>query len=226
MRKFPTPRTEVDEVEVDLKFVLSGLNQTAAQDEGREASVATIFTKIAKDISDGFFNILLGTAKEFNFSPETVRILKGFEHRIYLSQDLLLYLQRERGHLIKKGELVYDRALKNIEKLLDKRFEKSEHNDKYLFGDSKLTEKQLDDLKKKVFAELKVESQLKSIRQPIKEAYQGDRDFKVEVDVTVDKLAETPDAAISTIKVKTNVRNYIWSKIEHEGKTWRALNPE
>ena len=47
-----------------------------------------------------------------------------------------------------------------------------------------------------------------------------------EVDVTVDKLAETPDAAISTIKVKTNVRNYIWSKIEHEGKTWRALNPE
>ena len=42
LRRFPTPRTDVDEVEVDLKFVLSGLEQTAAQDEGREASIESL----------------------------------------------------------------------------------------------------------------------------------------------------------------------------------------
>lgn len=229
LRRFPTPRTDIDEVEVDLKFVLSGLNQTAAQDEGREASTATIFIKIAKDISDGFFDILLKMAKELKFSPETVKILKGFEHRIYLGQDLLLYFQRERGHLITEGKLDYGKASKNIEELLNKRFEKRKQDEdkyKYLFEDSELSEKQLEDLEKKVFAELKVESQLKSIRKPVQEAYKGDGDFKVAVEVTVDKLAEIPDSAISTIKVKAHVRNYIWSKIEHEGKTWRALNPE
>jgi len=220
LRRFPTPRTDVEEVEVDLKFVLSGLEQTATQDEGRETSTATVFTKIAKDISEGFFDSIIEMAKEHaNFSPDTAKKLKGFEHRIYLSQDLLLYFQRQRSHLIKEGKFDYKQARDSINQLLKRSLNE-------LLGDSGLTNKQQSDLEKKVFKALNVESQLESIRKPIQEAYKGDGDFQVAVEVTVDKLAETPDSAISSIKVKARVRNYVWSKVEHEGKTWRALNPE
>jgi hypothetical protein len=220
LRRFPTPRTDVEEVEVDLKFVLSGLEQTAAQDEGREASTATVFTKISKDISEGFFDNIIEAAKEYpNFSADTTKKLEGFEHRIYLSQDLLLYFQRQRSHLIKEGKFDDKEARDYINQLLKKRLDD-------LLGDSGLTDKQQNDLEKKVFKALDLDSQLESIRKPIQESHKGDGDFKVAVEVTVDKLAETPDAAISSIKVKARVRNYVWSKVEHEGKTWRALNPE
>lgn len=220
LRKFPTPRTEVEEVEVDLKFILSGFQHTMAQDEGREASTATIFTKLAKDISDGFFGIVLQAVAAFpRFSEDTGRKLKGLEHRIYLSQDLLLFFQRERGALIRDGKFDHDLALKRIHQLLQNRLME-------IMGDSGLTEEDQDRVYEKAFADLELPALLKSVQDPVQQSYHGQGDIKVAVEVTVDKLAETPEAAISSIKVKARIRNYIWSKVEHEGQTWRALNPE
>ena len=81
-------------------------------------------------------------------------------------------------------------------------------------------------LEKTVFSKLNVESLLKSIKKIVEKNHRGDVDLKAAIEVSVDKLAEAPESAISSIKVKAQVRNYIWSKVEHEGETWRSLNPE
>ncbi len=220
LRKFPLPRTDVDEVEVDLKFVMAGLEATTDQDESRESSTATIFTKIAGNLSDGLFeNMRAASGKFANLSEQTANRLEGLEHRIYLSQSLLIYFQNHRAQLMHDGKFDVGKALSDIKQLLKSNLEEQ-------LGDSGLTENQLQDIEKKVFANLKIENHLKSIKKPLEESYNGDADFRATVEVTVDKLAEAPDTAISSIKVKARVRNYIWSKVEHEGKTWRSLNPE
>ncbi len=220
LRKFPLPRTDVDEVEVDLKFVMAGLEATTDQDESRESSTATIFTKLAGDISGGMFENMYAAAKEYaNLSEQTAKRLQGLEHRIYLSQSLLIYFQNNRAELMRDGKFDVNKASKDLDQLL-------KSNLKEQLGDSGLTDNQLQDVRKKVFANLKIETLLKSIRKPIEESYNGDVDFRATVEVTADKLAEASETAISSIKVKARVRNYIWSKVEHEGKTWRSLNPE
>ena len=220
LRKFPLPRTDVDEVEVDLKFILSGLEETEEQDEGREASTATIYTKLAKDISEGLFDNILEASKKYaNFSSDTAKRLSGFEHRIYLSQSVLLYFQRNRGALIKDGKFDTREARNDLDQILKTRFDEQ-------LGDSGLEENQLAELEKKVFSKLNVESLLKSIRKIIEKNHRGDADLKASIEVSIDKLAEVPESTISSIKVKAQVRNYIWSKVEHEGETWRSLNPE
>jgi hypothetical protein len=220
LRKFPLPRTEVSEVEVDLKFVMSGLDSALEQDEGLETSTAPLFIKLSKELSDGLFEHLLETSKKYaNLSPETAKRLKGTEHRIYLSQSLILYFQRNRGKMVKRGKFNLRQASSDIGQVLRARADE-------LLADSGLADKQLDDISKVVLKKLDIESQLKSVEKPMLAAHEQEAEFRVGVEVTADKLAEAPEASISSVKVKAQVRNYIWSKVEHEGETWRSLNPE
>ncbi len=220
LRKFPLPRTEINEVEVDLKFVMSGLESSVEQDEEMETSMAPLFIRFSQEISDGLFENMSAASKKYaNFSPDTAKRLVGTEHRIYLSQSLILYFQRNRGKLVKKGKFNIREAVGDIEKLLRSRYHE-------LLADSGLSDGQLDEMQKAVFKKLDIQSLLKSVEKPMLAAFAADDGYKVAVEVTADKLAECPEASISSIKVKAQVRNYIWSKVEHEGETWRSLNPE
>ena len=51
--------------------------------------------------------------------------------------------------------------------------------------------------------------------------------FVVDVDATSETLQTLPESAITTLTIKTQVRNYVWSQVdEKEGKTFRKLSPE
>jgi hypothetical protein len=220
LRKFPVPRTEISEVEVDLKFVMSGLEPAIDQDENLESSTAPMFIKLAKELSDGLFEAMAEASAGYSsISSDTVRRLKGTEHRIYLSQSLLLYFQRNRNRLIADGKFNIREAVGEISGILKSKFEE-------LLEDSGLSEGQSGQMEKAVFKRLNIEKQLRVVEKPLLEAQKQDAAYTAAVEVTADKLAEVPEASISSIKVKAHVRNYIWSKVEHEGETWRSLNPE
>ena len=51
-------------------------------------------------------------------------------------------------------------------------------------------------------------------------------DYNVSVEVSAEKLQLLPENLVSTIRIKAGVKNYTWNEIEHEGETWRSLNPE
>lgn len=243
LRRFPTPRSEIDEVEIDLKFTISGIAYNPSQDENREAMAANIFIKYADQITQIFFDALVQCSgnlekekKITESDPGTLRKIHGFEQRIYLKQDILLYFLRHKGGLdqkIKKG-----RAFKRIKALLSDRFkiidkdelseEESELAVKYLFQYSALSKEDLKTLERCVFKEFvdeALKTALREMSEPLQYVWEKDGDQKITVEVTADQLIETPENAISTIKIKSRIQNYVWTEVEHEGKNWMALNP-
>src|ERR1017187_6588154 len=78
-----------------------------------------------------------------------------------------------------------------------------------------------DDMKKKV------KDGLVTMRAEISEAYKEPGDFKIQVEVTPDKLKDQP--ALSSIKVVSSIKNYTWSKVDVDPRDLhniRTLNPE
>jgi hypothetical protein len=253
LRRFPAPRTDIDEIEIDLKFAISGLEVNPSQEENREAMAATIYVKYSDYIAQAFFDAILNTLNklkedqkidEEKIDSQTLRKIHGLEHRIYLRQDLLLYFQSHKGRLltrIRDGSVYKDIK----EKILHRVFEKIDEDElseeqlrlakSLLFQMSNLSTADLALLEKHVFKDI-IDKKLKKILQEMKEPLSfvwersGDSklegDKKISVEVTADKLAETPESVISHIKIKARVQNYIWTKVEHEGRQWRSLNPE
>jgi hypothetical protein len=245
LRRFPTPRSEIDEVEIDLKFTISGIAFNPSQDESREAMAANVFIKYADHLSQTFFDGLVNCVDKLKkegkieaLDPITARKIYGFEHRIYLKQDILLYFLRHKGRLsreIKDGSAF--KHIKNI--ILSQRFyiiekaelseEEQERTLKCLFQGSPLTLKDLESMQQAVFKESvddDLKKTLKEMQEPLKFVWENEGDQKITVEVTADKIRETPESAISTVKIKSRIQNYVWTKVEHEGKKWRALNPE
>lgn len=244
LRRFPAPRSEIDEVEIDLKFAISGIAYNPSQDENREAMAANIFIKYAEQITQSFFDGLIHCLGKLDkeqkigaIGSKTLGKIHGFEHRIYLKQDILLYFLRHKGRLLKK--IKDGSARKDIKNnILSKRFKKIyktelteqelEEAVKYLFQESMLTKQDLKMIAQRVFKE-SVDDALKKafqeMKKPLQYVWEEKGDQKLTVEVTADKLQETPESAISTVKIKSRIQNYIWNKVEHEGKKWRELIP-
>lgn len=243
LRRFPAPRSEIDEVEIDLKFAISGIKYNPSQDENRESMAADLFIKYSDKITQAFFDGLINCLgklekekKLIKIDQKTFRKIDGFEYRIYLKQEILLYFQRHRDSLnemIKDGsayrDIKYEILHKRFEKInIDKDKPSEKELEKLLFQDSDLSKENLEVLEQYVFKE-SMDDTLKKTFQELGErllyAWDKEGDQKITVEVTADKLQETPETIISTIKIKSRIQNYIWTKVEHEGKEWRALNP-
>jgi hypothetical protein len=253
LRRFPTPRTDIDEIEIDLKFAISGIEINPSQEENREAMAATIFVKYSEYITEAFFDAILNSLDRLlkekkidneKIDPQTLKKIRGFEHRIYLRQDILLYFQLQKDRLLAK--IRDGGAHQDIkENILHRVFEKIDEGElsesqlrmakSLLFQDSKLSTTDLKLLEKHVFKDAldkKLKEILQEMQEPLSYVWErkGDEkiegDKKISVEVTADKLRETPESVISLIKIKARVQNYIWTKVEHEGRQWRSLNPE
>jgi hypothetical protein len=253
LRRFPTPRTDIDEIEIDLKFAISGIEINPSQEEDREAMAATIFVKYSEYITQAFFDAILNSLDRLvkdnridkeKIDPQTLKKIRGFEHRIYVRQDFLLYFQLHKDKLLAK--ISDGSAHKDIkEEILHRVFEKIDNGElseqqlrlakSLLFQDSMLSRTDLELLEKHVFKDTldrKLKEILREMEEPLRYVWErkGDEklegDKKISVEVTADKLRETPESAISLIKIKARVKNYIWTKVEHEGRQWRSLNPE
>lgn len=253
LRRFPAPRTDIDEIEVDLKFAISGLEVNPSQEENREAMAATIYVKYSDYIAQAFFDAILNSLDKLKkekkidkekIDPQTLKKIRGLEHRIYLRQDILLYFQSHKGRLLTR--IRDGNTHKDIkENILHRVFEKIDEEElseeqlklakSLLFQMSNLSTADLAVLEKHVFKDI-IDKKLKEILQEMKDplSFVWERsensnlegDQKISVEVTADKLAETPESVISHIKIKARVQNYIWTKVEHEGRQWRSLNPE
>jgi plasmid stabilization system protein ParE len=245
LRRFPIPRTDIEEVEIDLKFAISGIETNASQNENREAITADLLVRFSEAIAQYFFDALIGgidklVAEESIPHPdeETVKRIRFFEHRIYLKQDILVYFQRHRERLVKL--LDSDKVLSDlIEDIMERRFYTLETDpqetkgidvNQLLFQQSPPEIKQvLGDIKAAVLDKAFKEGlsvMLKELEEPLSAIWHQGGDKKANVEVTVAGLSELSEQAVSTIKVKARVKNYRWSKVEHEGKRWRALDPD
>lgn len=220
LRHFPTPRTQVEEMDVQLKFAISNVIQNPTQSVDRESSAATIFIDFSYDLSEHFFDALSDALEgKQGIARETWRKLNSLEQRIYLRQDLLKYFQRNQGSLIQEGEFQVDEALNELEGLITRRV-------KWMLSDSELSDEQVEQIQEAVLKALKLKKQLQALIKPLRFAWQNEGDFKVEVEVLANKLQDLPESILGSVNVKTTIRNYVWSEVEHECRKWWSLTPE
>lgn len=221
LRHFPVPRTEVDELEVQLKFAIASIDLNPAQTVSRESSAATVFVDFSYDLSEQFFETLDDSLEDVeNVSRDTWRKVNSLEQRIYLRQDLLKYFLREQGSLIDaQGEFQVNAARGEIGGLLGRRIE-------WLLQDTELTGSALKKIVDTTLRALRLDAQLKELVEPLRFAWEQGGDFTLDVEITAEKLQGLDPGHLASVQVRTRMRNYLWSEVEHEGRRWWSLNPE
>lgn len=214
LRRFPVPRSEVDEVELDLKFVISAVRVDG--DVQHEVTTATVFTKFSFDIAARVFDQLLAESGD---DEDLTRLLKRTSSRITLQQELLLYFERNQGHLIQEGQLNTEDAERSLRPRILAFL-------KELLEIKEMPEK-LPVLQSIVESSLALGEQVKQLAAAIDAAIANRGDCRLDVGVTSDVLSQAPATTVSSLKVTARVRNYIWSQVgEKDGKIRRALSPE
>jgi hypothetical protein len=224
LRHFPVPRTEISELDLDLKFAISQIELNPAQGIEREANAASIFLDLSYDLSECFYeemhDILVDLRKKGRIiSEDMLTQASSTVQPIYMRQDLLRFFQREHGSLFEEGVFQLDKAREEILEILQK------HAD-FLFGEE-LTGKDKKDTFDRLTKAIKLESRLKALAEPLRAAWNRAGDFRMDVEITAEKLGELNSEQLSSVHVRTHVRNYKWSQVEHPGsRPWWTLNPE
>jgi hypothetical protein len=223
LRHFPVPRTEISELEVELKFAIAGIELNPTQSIGREANAATLFIDFSYTLSESFYEALHETLVDLKGQNKPIddTLLSQAASQvnaIYLRQDLLRYFQRDQGSLMVEGKFQVEKAQREIRDILRKHLDG-------LLGEG-WTDRDKKDVFDRVSRSLKLESGLKALEEPLRYAWNRAGDFKVDVEITAGKLSELNSEQLSSVHIRTRVRNYKWSEVEHQDRRWWTLNPE
>jgi hypothetical protein len=222
LRHFPVPRTEISELEVNLKFAVSQIELNPTEGIEREANAATIFMDFFYTLSECFYEELhdglLGyRTKGRIISSEKLHQAASGVNTINLRQKLLRFFQRQYGSLFEDGTFQVKKAREEILVILQEHFDD-------LMGEE-LADKQKE-LFEQVVKATHLDADLKGLVEPLRYAWERARDFKMGVEVTAEKLGDLESDHLSSVSVRTRVRNYKWMPVEHEGQRWWTLNPE
>jgi hypothetical protein len=231
LRKFPVPRSDVEEVEIDLKFSIAEVLSSQVNAEGREANVAFLLERTVEELVATFLDLARAFTsrdenKDLAASLENL-LTKGFNStalRIELRQKVLRYFIESYTHLIgPQGDFNISTALRDLHR-------------PFFYGLAEYREEgvkwsDLDDSVNRIFGHVFQQndfmSVVESLSAPIQNIWQKNYDARLEVEVQGDKLAQLSDAAISTIKIKAVVRNMIWTEVKvDERKSRHALTSD
>lgn len=232
LRHFPVPRTEISELELDLKFAISEIELNPAQGIEFEVNAATIFVDFSNTLSESFYRELRKLLVKLGEQDRLIKdeVLKETSwgvQTIYLGQDLLRFFLRRHGSLIKEnGEFQVLKAQEEILEILQGKF-----NYWVYIKQAGEQEKDLDKEKEKLFNQITqaihLRHDLEALEKRLSSAWEQAEDFRMEVEIAAEKLGELNSEQLSSVHIRTRVRNYKWSEVEHPGRRpWWTLNPE
>ena len=224
LRHFPVPRTEISELEVNLKFAISEIESNPAQAIEFEVNAATVFIDFSNTLAASFYRELHNSLTELRrqgrlISADELRQAASGVETIYLGQDLLRFFLRHYGSLIEDGELQVDKALEEILEILQTKL-------RYLVSEE-WTDKDKKDLLNRITHAIHLKSGMEELKKSLRSVWKQAGDFGMEVEITAEKLGELSSEQLSSVHIRTRVRNYKWSDIETPDKRpWRTLLPE
>ncbi|MEQ9062779.1 MAG: hypothetical protein RIE58_01285 [Vicingaceae bacterium] len=238
LRLFPVPRTEIKEVEIDLKFAISAINIDAERSEDRDAKLSGIFEKYSELISDAFFDKLMNANKRSTMNwPIWQSLVLDFdnpENRVALITELVDFFEENRNNLLieelGQAEGESDSNVVNLnlkkEETYDGIFDVF---DEVIFDQIDLAANaKAKDLLSNAKSNIRSEVYFKVLESMNGEVeYLESSEYMAEVLVSNQELQELPESSISSIKIVTTLKNYVWSQVEEkDGKTIRRLIPE
>ncbi len=218
LRKFPIPRADIEEVEIDLKFSLAEVVPSVADTQGREANAANVMERGVEKIVATFLDLarayVYGQANEDIANALRTTLSRGFSSttvRIELRQRALRYLIESYSHLIgPEGDFDAARVRRELRRPFLWGFAEYRHDG----IETDAVEEALRPVFDHVFAHDSLAEAVDALAAPIKKIWLEYFDARLDVVVEGHKLAELGDGAVSTIRVKASVRNMIWTEVK------------
>lgn len=221
LRQFPVPRTEIDEVELDLKFTIDGMTEEPVQNETREATFAIVLERANEAIAQTIMDSIRVTATRL--IADNQRKISPLGVLVKLRQHILGCLSQNSNTWVdSKGVLDVDAASRGIRLAVEQLLEKVFPGQKQDFSN------QLNH----VFTETEgneVSAQLKKLSDTISELWRQESQSRIDIVVDRDKMIQMNHEMVCSIKVKTHVRNYVWVDVDPKDdvdEPWRRLTHE
>lgn len=246
LRRFPVPRPEVTEVEIDLKFQIGSIAPEPTQHELTEATLATIHEPFAHRVTLAILDAL-GAELERKTREPQLRVAPSVEHKAgrtwvvidvrkavlkalldawgragdaRTAEDAVRLAAKVRSAVA--AQLARDLEPTDAERAADERAQPPPPAGPAARTVRDLTGATLDR------ARPQVEDLLKGLADELARASGGRGDCRVDVEVGHDRLSQAAEGALSSIRLKATVRNYVWTQVATEKgeQHWYALNPE
>ena len=234
LRRFPVPRADVEEVELDLKFSIAGVPDSEVNNESQEANAAVLFERSVERLVATFLDIARDrNEKDKSFNETWWKYLtKGFNStslRIEMRQKVLRYFIESYTHLIDDdGKFNADLALHELERPIRWAME-SGAKDEYAPGTEGEREMKLAlrDLVTPLLGDKEIKQAVAAMGPSIKSIWHGNSDARLEIMIEGGQLSQLSEAAISSVKIKAVVRNMVWTEVKvGERETRNALTSE
>lgn len=236
LRRFPVPRADVEEVELDLKFSIAGVPDSEVNHESQEANAAVLFERSVERLVATFLDI----ARARNESDQAFNdtwwkyLTKGFNStalRIEMRQKVLRYFIESYTHLINdEGRFNADLALQELERPIRWAMEPYAKEEYTASPGSDAEQQMKRDLRAMVLPLMKeddIRQAVTAMTPAIETIWQGNSDARLEVMIEGGQLSQLSDAALSSVKIKAVVRNMVWTEVKVGDRTTRhALTSE
>ena len=228
LRRFPVPRADVEEVELDLKFSIAEVPESEVNHESQEANAAVLFERSVERIVATFLDI----ARQRNDSDEAFRdtwwkyLTRGYNSstlRIEMRQKVLRYFIESYTHLIDDdGNFDTDLALSELDRPIRWAMETAAKDIYSQGGEAEIEMKRdLREIVAPLIGDKAIRKAVEAMAPAIKTIWQGNSDARLEIMVEGGQLSQLSDAALSSVKVKAVVRNMVWTEVKVGDRTTR-----
>ncbi len=229
LRRFPVPRAEISELEIDLSFALSRVAIDPSRHDALNARISSILEDYSATLIRGIIDRLKDRADRLkgrkDLTTAQTNALNAFdakflstEFRDLLRGRLLRYFEDNQTKLIDaSGNLNVDATVEAIKQFTLQLAQETPEVSQLLAILKEEVQKAWDDIL------TNVSERLQSMQGEIHEAFKSTVEFKVEVEVDAATLAGRAPDTVSTVKMKCSVRNYTWAKVDTDPKDLRSI---
>jgi hypothetical protein len=223
LRLFPIPRTEINEVNVDLKFAIS---ETSLHERTAVPGAETVTQRFSEEIVDTVFDELRSSEKTNTASWKL--FLNSVEEGIrpVLLITVVELLENPSVAIAERAE-----AIREVEEQLQILLNDSVYS--RLESDYSDTDKEFKDVftttgSIRVAVKNDITEKFSDVVGAMAVTLKLRADaYNVIVSVKSDELQSLPEMAISSVRITTTMRNYVWSQGEEiDGEVVRRLIPE
>ena len=201
LRRFPVPRADVEEVELDLKFSIAEVPGSEVNNESQEANVAVLFERSVERLVATFLDI----------AGQREATDKSYTHLI--DDD---------------GNFNAALALSELERPFRWAMEPYAKEIYTQGGEAEREMKR--DLREMVLPLIggaEIKRAVEAMGPAIKTIWQGNSDARLEIMIEGGQLSQLGEAALSSLKIKAVVRNMVWTEVKVGERTTRhALTSE
>lgn len=223
LRVFPVPRTEISEVTIDLRFAIA---DAVLDERPMDAAAGKLVEGYAARIIEAAFDVLANAEEEAGWSE----ILESFRRheRSGLVVDLVDALEGALLEPLTDDEDLEKALLKHagvVIGVLYSRLGEVVGDRKKQFRTAYTREGELSWARVRRYVDDKVEMLVRELSGALQ--VRGDA-YQLAVAVTASELQDLPELAVSSLRITTRTRNYVWSQVDEneDGEPVRRLVAE